>query len=117
MPYANTNSDVLVAAGQAGYGTTDEPGKTFGAFGVPMEAVFNDSTIADADGKPTDRAVTLSTDVYDALRSGQVDWAIPRPTPATTRALVSALVKGCEWAAKNRRLLINPDWLRVTCEG
>jgi NitT/TauT family transport system substrate-binding protein len=182
LPYANTNSDVLVAAGKADYGTFDEPdqiiddasgesllsimtimqheasrlavrsdlhltspaqlsGKTFGAFGVPMEAVFNNATIADAGGKATYKTVTLSTDVYDALRSGQVDWAIPYATddilwaqlaghpftvfnpqdygvpddygkevittkqyaaahPATTRALVGALVKGYEWAAK-----------------
>lgn len=183
LPYANTNSDVLVAAGKADYGTLDEPdqilddasgesllsimtimqheasrlavrsdlhltspaqlsGKTFGAFGVPMEAVFNDATIGDAGGKPTYKTVTLSTDVYDALRSAQVDWAIPYATddilwaqiaghpftvfnpqdygvpddygkevvttsqyaqahPEVTKALVGALVKGYEWAAKN----------------
>ena len=121
LPYANTNSDILVESGKADYATFDEPdmiiddaageplvsvmtimqheasrlavrsslhltspaqlsGRTFGAFGVPMEAVFNDAAIKDGGGKATYKTVTLSTDVYDALRSGQVDWAIPYAT-------------------------------------
>jgi ABC-type nitrate/sulfonate/bicarbonate transport system substrate-binding protein len=55
-------------------------GKTFGGFGVPMEQVFNDATISAAGGLPHYKTVTLGTDVYDALRGGQVDWAIPYAT-------------------------------------
>lgn len=55
-------------------------GKTFGAFGVPMEKVYNDQTIKSAGGTPKYKDVTLGVSVFDALRSGQVDWTIPYET-------------------------------------
>jgi ABC-type nitrate/sulfonate/bicarbonate transport system substrate-binding protein len=58
----------------------DLSGKTFGGFGGPMEAVYNDVSIENAGGKPSYKTVTLGTDVYTALTQGQVDWAIPYAT-------------------------------------
>jgi len=122
IPYTQTTPDVLVNAGQADFGTMDQPtlmmdraageqptsvmaimqhdanriavadkdasltspaqlsGKTFGAFGVPMEKIYNDQTIKSAKGTPGYKTVTLGVSVFDALRSGQVDWTIPYET-------------------------------------
>ena len=122
IPYTQTTPDVLVNAGQADFGTMDQPtlmmdraageqptsvmavmqhdanriavadkdasltspaqlsGKTFGAFGVPMEKIYNDQTIKSAGGTPGYKTVTLGVSVFDALRSGQVDWTVPYET-------------------------------------
>jgi ABC-type nitrate/sulfonate/bicarbonate transport system substrate-binding protein len=58
----------------------DLSGKTFGGFGVPMEKAINDAMIKYDGGTPNYKTITLGVSVYDALTSGQVDWAIPYDT-------------------------------------
>jgi ABC-type nitrate/sulfonate/bicarbonate transport system substrate-binding protein len=71
--------------------------KTFGGFGIPMEKVMNDQTIKAAGGTPSYKTITLGASVYDALTSGQVDWAIPYETDD----ILWAKMRGHPWQVFN----------------
>jgi NitT/TauT family transport system substrate-binding protein len=79
--------------------------KTFGGFGIPMEQVMNDQTIKQDGGTPNYKTITLGVSVYDALTSGQVDWAIPYETDDITWAQM----RGKPWQVFNPQDYGVPD--------
>lgn len=78
---------------------------TFGGFGIPMEAVINDAVITEDGADPGYKNVTLGTDVYNALTSGQVDWALPYETDD----ILWAEMKGEPWKTFDPRDFGVPD--------